>query len=126
MNQDIFIALLKQFTQFIVYLTEEDISDIISGKKSLSIKLVDKKQSSSPKSSSIDLMEIENSLTIIDSREEAEELLKNFKKADLKTLAKKLDIPVQSNEAILKLKEKIIESTVGFKLRSKAIQSEDR
>lgn len=142
MNKDVFIALLKQFTQFVDCLTENDAIGLASGEKylsielvdvkqpsnpkSLSIELVDAKQPSNPKSPSIDLKKIENTLTKTYSREEAEELLKDFKKANLKALAKKLDIPVQSNDNISRLKEKIIESTVGFKLRSQAIQSGDR
>lgn len=142
MNKDVFIALLRQFTRFVDGLTENDAIGLTSGKKclsielvdakqpsnskSLSIELVDVKQPSNPKSPSIDLKEIENTLTKIYSRDEAEELLKDFKKASLKALAKKLDIPVQSNDNMSRLKEKIIESTVGFKLRSQAIQSGDR
>jgi hypothetical protein len=122
MNQDIFTSLLKQFTQFISSLSEEDIKDFSGGKKRLSIKLVEKKQSSSPKNSSTDLRYTEDQLTKIDSRQQAEELLQDFKKGDLQRIAKDLDIPTQKNEDILRIKEKIIESTIGFKLRSQAIQ----
>ena len=78
--------------------------------------------SSNSKKSSTDLKDTEEQLVKIDSREQAEELLKNFKKADLQRIAKDLDIPIQKNEDISRLREKIIESTVGFKLRSQAIQ----
>jgi len=122
MNQDIFTSLLKQFTQFISSLSEEDIKDLSGGKKRLSIKLVEKKQSNSPKNSSTDLRYTEDQLTKIDSRQQAEELLQDFKKGDLQRIAKDLDIPTQKNEDILRIKEKIIESTIGFKLRSQAIQ----
>lgn len=125
MNQDIFIALLKQFTRFVERLTASDISNLSDGKKRLSIELVDWKKSSNEKISSINLQEIADSITKINSREDAEELVKDFKKADLLRLVKILDIPVQGNEDIVRLKEKIIESTVGFKLRSQAIQSID-
>jgi len=74
------------------------------------------------KKSSTDLKDTEEQLVKIDSRDQAEELLKNFKKADLQRIAKDLDIPIQKNEDISRLREKIIESTVGFKLRSQAIQ----
>jgi hypothetical protein len=97
--------------------------DLSSRKKRLSIELVEKKQSSSQKSYSTDLRHIEDKLAKIDSREQAEELLKDFKKAELQRIAKGLDIPTQKNEGIVRIKEKIIESTIGFKLRSQAIQS---
>lgn len=125
MNQDIVIALLKQFTRFVERLTAVDISNLSNGKKRLSIELVDGKKSTNEKISSINLQEIADSITKINSREDAEELVKDFKKADLLRLAKILDIPVQGNEDIVRLKEKVIESTVGFKLRSQAIQSTD-
>jgi len=125
MNQDTFTTLLKQFTRFVDNLAEEDVSDLTNGKKRLSIELVDRKQSSSEKSPSIDLKKIGDTLTKINSRDEAEELLQDFKKANLQKLAKILDVPVQRNEDVTRLKEKIIESTVGFKLRSQAIQSRE-
>jgi len=123
MNQGTLTSLLKQFTQFICNLSEEDMKDLSSRKKRLSIELVEKKQSSSQKSYSTDLRHIEDKLAKIDSREQAEELLKDFKKAELQRIAKGLDIPTQKNEGIVRIKEKIIESTIGFKLRSQAIQS---
>lgn len=122
MNQDIFTYLLNQFTKFISNLSEEDITDLTSGKKRLCIELMEKKQSSNSKKSSTDLKDTEDKLVKTDSRDKAEELLKNFKKADLQRIAKDLDIPIQKNEDISRLREKIIESTVGFKLRSQAIQ----
>ncbi len=125
MNQDVFIALLKQFTRFVERLTAADINNLSDGKKRLSIELVDGKKSSNEKIPSINLQEVADSITKINSREDAEELVKDFKKADLLRLSKILDIPVQGNEDIVRLKEKIIESTVGFKLRSQAIQSAD-
>jgi hypothetical protein len=123
MNQDIFTSLLKQFTQFISNLSEEDINDLTGGKKRLCIELVEKKQSSYSKGSSTDLKDTEEQLAKIDSRDQGEELLKDFKKVDLQRIAKNLDIPIQKNEDVARLREKIIESTVGFKLRSQAIQS---
>ena len=69
--------------------------------------------------------EVSESLTKARSRDEAKELLKDFKRASLKELAKKIDIPLQSNDSVDKIKERIIESTVGFRLRSQAIQSAD-
>jgi len=49
MNQDIFTSLLKQFTQFISNLSEEDITDLTGGEKRLCIELVEKKQSRNSK-----------------------------------------------------------------------------
>jgi hypothetical protein len=123
MTQDIFISMLKKFTQFINKLSEEDINDLTTGKKSLCIKLVEKKQASDSKSDFIDLKDTEEQLLKINSRDQAEELLKNLKKTELQRIAKNLDIAIQKNENLTRLREKIIEFTVGYKLRSEAIQS---
>ncbi len=125
MNQEIFTTLLKQFTRFVEHLTNDEIGELASGKKRLSIQVVDVKQSSSKKSLSINLQEIADKLAVINSRNEAADLLKNFKKTNLSELAKVLDIPIQRNDDANRLRDKIVESTVGFKLRSQAIQNGD-
>lgn len=43
-------------------------------------------------------------------------------KAELLALAQKLDLPVRKKDSIERLREIVIESTIGFRLRSKAIQ----
>ena len=60
-----------------------------------------------------------------DTRESGIDLLdgKNLTKQYLESILKKLSIPVQKIDNITVLKDKIIEATIGFKIRSKAIQS---
>lgn len=41
---------------------------------------------------------------------------------DFETIAKRMDIPFQKKDTIERLKEKIIESSIGYKIRSQAIQ----
>ena len=132
MNKNVFTNLLQQFTKFIDCLSEDDIQDIANGKKHFTIdttvkkdKSLVKKEANIDKIASASLMNLEEKLPKTHSRNEAEELLKDFKKTDLQKLAKALDIPIQSRDNISKIKEKIIESTIGFKLRSQAIQNSD-
>ncbi|RZM79035.1 hypothetical protein [Leptolyngbya iicbica] len=122
MNQDIFTSLLKQFTRFIDRLTDEDISALKSGKKILSFKLIEDQKASRENKDLSEFRKLADQLMEINSRVEAENLLDNLKKKNLIELSKFLDIPVQSRENISKIKEKIIESTVGYRLRSQAIQ----
>jgi len=49
-------------------------------------------------------------------------LSKCHSKIDIENIAKKLDVPFQKKDSIEKLKYKIIERTIGFRLRSQAIQ----
>ncbi|AFY74451.1 hypothetical protein Syn7502_02470 [Synechococcus sp. PCC 7502] len=132
MNKNIFTNLLQQFTKLLDLLSENDIQDIINGKKYFTIgsvvekdKALAKKEINIDKVASTNLIKLEELLQKTHSRSEAEELLKNSKKTDLQKLAKVLDIPIQSRDNINKIKEKIIESTIGFKLRSQAIRNSD-
>lgn len=58
------------------------------------------------------------------SREEASSYFStnDLKRADLETICKQLDLPFTKKENMKILQEKIIEGTVGYKLRSQAIQ----
>ncbi len=130
MNKNIFTNLLQQFTKLLDLLSDDDVQDIINGKKCFTIgtvvekdKALAKKETNIDKVASTNLINLEELLQKVHSRSEAEELLKNSKKTDLQKLAKALDIPVQSRDNISKIKEKIIESTIGFKLRSQAIRN---
>ena len=60
----------------------------------------------------------------MNSREDGFKLLvdKCSSRLDLEVLARKLDIPFTKKDIIEKLKDKIIEGTIGFRLRSQAIQ----
>ena len=69
-----------------------------------------------------DIDTVINTLLAINSRQEGETYLvsKCKSKTDLVEVAKKLDLPYRTNITVLK--ERIIEGTIGFRLRSDAIQ----
>jgi hypothetical protein len=132
MNKNICINLLQQFTKLLDSLPEDDIEDVIKGKKCFTIEnivrkdeVIVKKKPKIDKVVSTNLINLEELLTKTHSRHEAEELLKDSKKIDLQKLARILDIPIQSRDTLNKIKERIVESTIGFKLRSQAIQNSD-
>lgn len=64
-------------------------------------------------------------LSSMNERLEGENYLKPLKlsRQSLEVILKKLDIPYQKKDSISKLYDKIIESTIGYKLRSQAIQN---
>jgi|GEM_PF-2925787 anaerobic ribonucleoside-triphosphate reductase len=68
--------------------------------------------------------EILDQIKNIKSREEASIFLNNLftKKIELERFARFLDLPISKEDKASKLVEKIIEATIGYILRSKAIQ----
>ncbi|MGD1834796.1 MAG: hypothetical protein ACPKQO_03650 [Nitrososphaeraceae archaeon] len=108
-------------------LSNEEIAELESGRKELKIELVEKNNLSNRKTQSFDEFVIQ---TIIDelntknSRGDGMKLLvdKCRVRLDYESVAKKLDIPFTKKDTIDKLKDKIIEGTIGFRLRSQAIQ----
>lgn len=71
-----------------------------------------------------ELNEIESALRKMESREQGNIYLheKLLSKDGLIELARHLDLPVQKRDSIKLISEKIIETTIGYKLRSHAIQ----
>jgi hypothetical protein len=72
----------------------------------------------------VDLGELARELNGAESRDEAERLLRAGKLTGprLKELARILDITVQNKDTKDKLQAKIVEGTIGFRLRSRAIR----
>ena len=79
---------------------------------------------SDKKDEDIIALDIVTQLNLIHSREEANSyfLSKGFKRSELEAICKQLDLPFTQKENMKILQEKIIEGTVGYKLRSQAIQ----
>ena len=68
-------------------------------------------------------MDAENVIKVMflmKDRESGMNYIKDFSKSELVCICKKLDIP--HNLSIKKLSDSIIENTIGFRLRSNAIQ----
>lgn len=118
----IFSALSRELKK----LNEEDYRNIASGKAKLEINVINKggKKKAEPKEEP-DLNHILRQLNSFKSREEGVQFLdSNCKtKKELTSLTKLIDIPVQKSDKVQLLKDKIIESTIGFRIRSAAIQN---
>lgn len=71
-----------------------------------------------------DLRRIADQLRVLPSREEGEALLREkiTNRASLEALARTLQIPVQRDDTVERLRAKIVETLIGFRLRSDAIQ----
>ncbi len=71
-----------------------------------------------------EVQEIATKLLTLRSREDGEALLKNevhIRRA-LEALARFLQLPVQRDDTVERLRAKIVENTIGSRLRSEAIQ----
>ncbi len=118
----IFNILAKELQKF----SDEELADILSGKAKIKVDIIN--NSSTSKKAIVhdmDYQKIKSDLNLFQNREKGLEYL-NLQcktKKELTTLAKIIDIHVQKTDKTDQLREKIIESTIGFRLRSAAIQN---
>jgi hypothetical protein len=128
-NEKIISKFLSELIKNLESLSESDVEKLNSGEYSLELKVLKKGQSREVK---LDL-DIKKASSVLEelktcnSRDLGYEILKNnFKnKKELEWFAKQIDIFVMKQDKVDKLREKIIEGTVGATLRSNAIQKND-
>jgi hypothetical protein len=79
------------------------------------------------KAKSTDLRAIANELQALRSREAGEAMLRDrvANRYGLEAIARFLQLPVQRDDSIDRLRAKIVENTIGSRLRSDAIQGKD-
>lgn len=129
-NTNIYLIQFDRLTSFLKGLNEIEIANLESGNFEIKMELVSKKdylKNSSSKVLSYDeftAQQIIDELNNFSNREDGLKFLltKCSSRIDLESIARKMDIPFQKKDTIDKLKEKIIESSIGFRLRSQAIQ----
>lgn len=128
-NENIISKFLSELVKDLESLSESDIKKLNSGEYSLALKVLKKNQSQEGKPE-LDIKKanlVLDKLKACNSRDSGYEILKNnFKnKNELEWFAKQIDIFVMKQDKVDKLREKIIEGTVGATLRSSAIQRND-
>lgn len=118
----IFNILAKELQKF----SDEELADISSGKAIIKVDIINNGSiSKKAMAFDVDYEKVKSDLNTFQTREEGLEYL-NFHcktKKDLTALAKIIDIHFLKTDKIDQLREKIIEFTIGFKLRSAAIQN---
>ena len=104
-------------------LSEKDIQKIINMDYELKISVVEKKRASDAKAdiSDKDIAQILDYLNIIQNRESALVELSSLTKKNLEMIARKLDVAIQKSDKVEAIRLKIVEATVGARLRSSAI-----
>ena len=117
---------MEHFLAFLNRLPQSAITEIELGTKRIEINLVPATIVTDvhKKDEDIIVLNIVTQLNLIHSREEANSyfLSKGFKRSGLEAICIQLDLPFTQNENMKILQEKIIEGTMGYKLRSQAIQ----
>lgn len=117
---------MERFLAFLNKLPQAVVKEIENGDKRIEINVVPSSTVSDEpiQQTSIAASEAISLLNSMQSREEAYSYIssRDLKKADLEAICKQLDLPFTKKENIKALQEKIIEGTVGYKLRSQAIQ----
>ena len=113
-----------QLATFLRSLSDEDLEAI--AKKELRFTLSPTRTRSAPAKSrdTVDYDELLRSLQESESREAADEHLKSYRlrREQLITLARRLDVPAMKGDNSDRLVARIVESTVGFRLRSAAVR----
>jgi hypothetical protein len=111
---------------FLKKLSDEEISKIESGELLVQFNLINRKENRKEKKDSITVSATEmiDFLNKVGQREEAEKYLESFpiSRLSLEEILRELDHPFTKKDNLDKLKQKIVEATIGFRLRSNAIQ----
>lgn len=128
-SKKISLNFLSDIIKQVEKLNETDIKKLESGEFNIDIKIIKKNKEKITKTILSD--EIMNGLIVslenCNNRELGLELLKKSlkNKKELEMFAKKIDVFILKEDKVEKIKNNIIESTIGAKLRSSAIQGID-
>ncbi|CAM6715460.1 hypothetical protein ACT3N0_16840 [Citrobacter portucalensis] len=126
----ILASIFRELQDAVLELSKSDIEKVIAGDYQFSIKIVKKKSSSVNRST---VKEDENTgyeyllglLSQCASREDGISLLERElkNKSDYERFARQVEVAVMKSDKLEKIRDNIIESTVGARLRSDAIQN---
>ena len=126
----ILTVLFRELQDAVLELNEGELEKIISGEYQFVLKVVKKRIGTSAKISPVDdfsYSELLNLLNQCESREHGHELLsRELKtKSEFEKFARHVEVAVMKSDKLEKIRDNIIESTVGAKLRSDAIQNKN-
>jgi hypothetical protein len=126
-SKEAVLTLLRELVRQIQSMDDEQISEVMAGTGKLEVRVVRSKRVSISKRSGRtdhELRQLGESLRAAQTREEGNLLLDEriTSKDDLARLARQLDAPVQKTDSAEQIRARIIESTIGFRIRSAAVQ----
>ena len=120
------VALLRNVARQIQAMDEATLNRVLEGGFRIDADLPSKPKPIKKQSacSAEQISELKAALSKIDSHEEARRAIGNSfgSRAQLVSFARALDIPAPKNATSAELKERLVEATVGFRVRSAAIR----
>lgn len=129
------MTLLEDYLSFLKGLSPSEIEDLISGISIIKFSVEAKSKKILPARTATEmlkdeimrskLIEIKEKLILLTIREDGYELIEREcpTRVHLEALAKIIDIPVTKRDNIEHIKKKIVENTIGYKLRSDAVRN---
>lgn len=130
-DRHIFPLLLRQLAELVESLDDSDCDKIADGRLELTLSQtrVQKKEKfklQDAPAASEEFSKVRDKLSAFSSRDDAERYLSENvqKKSDLILVAREMAIPVHSSDTGDKIRDKIVEATVGYRLRSQAIRGD--
>lgn len=123
-------ALFRELQDAVLELSDAELEKVISGEYQFTLKVVKKRFNTNSKASVTDDFSYNTLLDLLnqcESREQGNELLSRElnTKSEYERFARHAEVAVMKSDKIEKIRDNIIESTVGAKLRSDAIQNKN-
>ena len=119
-------TLLRLVSSFVDKLSDDEIDALLAGRIGLHVTdgeaTFSTKRKNPPKH--VDLDSVVEALTQARTRQDATEILERdgLSKAVLEKLARRLDLPVLRSDSVDRLRQRIVEGSVGYRINSEAIQ----
>jgi len=130
MSHSAFLAAsaIRRVAKALERMTEDELSRLTDPNCEIEIRVIRRRsKEEAPAGAALDLNEIVTKLTMLPSRGDASTFLESTfeTKRTLDQIARHLDVPVLKQDKVETLRDKIIEATVGARLRSEAIKGTD-
>jgi hypothetical protein len=118
---------VRRVAIFLRTLTDKDIDDLVAGRVRLTLAAPPAKRSTPRTVEKIDIEALRRELSTKATREDGMSLLDSLglTRESLRQVAATLDIPTPKTDTVARLKDRIIEATIGYRLRSEAIRNTD-
>ena len=123
------VSLLRDLASQIQKMDDSEIESVLAGESRLEIRPPQKKskrQRTRNRYLDEESEKLQDALQNTDTREHARELIDSFlhTKEELTRFARVLDIPVPKSISSEQIKDRLVEGTVGYRLRSAAIRAQ--
>ena len=122
------VSLLRDFASRLQKMDDSELESVLAGEFRLDIRPPQKKskrQSTRNRYLDEEFEKLQDALRNTDTREQARELIDSIlhTKEELTRFARVLDIPVPKSISSEQIKDRLVEGTVGYRIRSAAIRA---